>query len=251
MGVSAVTERSEPPEDETESACESPEPADDQGEASSSARKGSTTRGMARGPFNFRLMPETQLNSLLSLADLANRIVPEPPAISTFVSGLSSLMPASARLPWPRIEELVLPALRLPDSVSRTDYASFFPKIEVAFPKVGLPDLSSFPQLSQFALSPAFVRMLERLRESLPPNWPDDIDLDKVTTIVQDEGLPLVWVPRAEIVTELLAAPDRTARVEVLLTHLDEVVDACRVVLGDVSHTSLSGQQPLVSDLAI
>jgi len=67
-------------------------------------------------------------------------------------------------------------------------------------------------QLSQFAASPAFLRMLERLRESLPPNWPDDIDLDKVRTIVQDEGLPLVWVPRAEIMTELLAAPDRTAR---------------------------------------
>ena len=87
--------------------------------------------------------------------------------------------------------------------------------------------------------------MLERLRESLPPNWPDDIDLDKVITIVQDEGLPLVWVPRAEIVTELLAAPDRTARVEVLLTHPDELVDDCRGVLGDVTHTSLSGQQPL------
>ena len=31
----------------------------------------------------------------------------------------------------------------------------------------------------------------------------------------------------------------------VLLTHLDELVDDCRGVLGDVTHTSLSGQQPL------
>jgi len=109
MGVSAVIEGPEPPENETESACESPGPADDQGEASSSAGKGSASRGRARGPFTFRLMPETQLNSLLSLTDLANRIVPEPPAISTLMSDLSGIVPPSAMLPLPRIEELVLP----------------------------------------------------------------------------------------------------------------------------------------------
>ena len=108
MGVSVVTKGPEPPENETESACESPEPTDDQGEASSSAGK-SGTGGRARGPFTFRLMPETQLNSLLSLTDLANRIVPEPPAISTLMSDLSGIVPPSAMLPLPRIEELVLP----------------------------------------------------------------------------------------------------------------------------------------------
>jgi len=123
-----VTKGPEPPENETESACESPGPADDQGEASSSAGKGSASRGRARGPFTFRLMPETQLNSLLSLADLANRIVPEPPAISTLMSDLSGIVPPSAMLPLPRIEELVLPALRLPDSLSKIDYASFLPR---------------------------------------------------------------------------------------------------------------------------
>ena len=109
MGASVVTKGPEPPENETESACESPGPADDQGEASSSAGKGSASRGRARGPFTFRLMPETQLNSLLSLTDLANRIVPEPPAISTLMSDLSGIVPPSAMLPLPRIEELVLP----------------------------------------------------------------------------------------------------------------------------------------------
>lgn len=44
------------------------------------------------------------------------------------------------------------------------------------------------------------------------PSSPIDIELDKLITVVQDEGIPLVWVPREEIVAELLRAEDRPAR---------------------------------------
>jgi hypothetical protein len=50
---------------------------------------------------------------------------------------------------------------------------------------------------------------------------------------------------RAEIVTSLLAAPDRAARVEVLLAHEQEITADCRTVLGSISHDTLSGQLPL------
>jgi hypothetical protein len=89
------------------------------------------------------------------------------------------------------------------------------------------------------------AKLLEPLIRRLPPNWPRDVDLATAQSVIQEEGLPLVWVPRAEIVTSLLAAPDRQARVEILLAHESTVVSDCRAVLTDISHPTLSGQLPL------
>lgn len=192
-------------------------------------------------PYAFRPMPNIDLSSILDAAKFSELILPHLPDMSKIIQDFSRLVPPSTMLPLARFEELVLPALRVSEFAPKIDYAAFFPKLE-------LPDLTPFitrslPSLPQF--SPAFVATLERLRESLPPNWSSDIDLEKVTTVVQDDGLPLVWVPRAEIVTELLAAQDRAARVDVFLSHVDELVEDCRTVLSAVSHESLSGQLPL------
>ncbi|MDG4807231.1 hypothetical protein O7634_10780 [Micromonospora sp. WMMD1120] len=89
-------------------------------------------------------------------------------------------------------------------------------------------------------------RLFDQLRGYLPPNWPSGIDRHMVATIVQNEGLPLVWVPRREIVEELFAATDRNARIGVLLSHRGEVVEDCREVLADVSHPRLINQLPLI-----
>lgn len=48
--------------------------------------------------------------------------------------------------------------------------------------------------------------------------------------MVQDEGIPLVWVPRGEIVSDVLAAPDRQARIKILLARSGEVMQDCRDV---------------------
>jgi hypothetical protein len=123
----------------------------------------------------------------------------------------------------------------------------FAPKLNYTalFPRIEPPDFSAVlrPLLSD--LGKAFAPLVKRLLESLPPNWPIDIDFEMLTTVIRDDGLPLVWVPRAEIVTEVLATPDRRARVEVLISRADEVVEDCRAVLGEISHDAFSGQQPL------
>ena len=75
------------------------------------------------------------------------------------------------------------------------------------------------------------------------PYWRADID--KIISIIQNDGLPLVWVPRAQIVTEVLAASGPAARVRVLIDHANEVVEDCDIVLGAVTHSSLAGQVPL------
>ncbi len=57
-----------------------------------------------------------------------------------------------------------------------------------AFPKIELPDLSAFQ---------VTVGRFERQLESLPPNWSDDvIYYENLGTVIRDDGIPLVWVPR-------------------------------------------------------
>lgn len=141
--------------------------------------------------------------------------------------------PRPSTLGFARIIEVKVPSI-----APQRDFAALFPKIE-------LPDLSFVLRPLIADLGKAFAPLAKRLLESLPPNWPPDIDFDTLTTVIRDHGLPLVWVPRAEIVSDVLAAPDRRARVEVLISRADEVAEDCRAVLREVSHDMLSGQQPL------
>jgi hypothetical protein len=128
--------------------------------------------------------------------------------------------------------------VKVPRILPKRDFAALFPKIE-------LPDLSVVVRPLIADAGKALAPLVKRLRESLPPNWPLDISFGALTAVIRDDGLPVVWVPRAEIVTDVLAAPDRRARVEVLISHAGEVAEDCRAVLGEVSHAMFSGQQPL------
>jgi len=100
-------------------------------------------------------------------------------------------------------------------------------------------------QWSDTLLSPDFLALLEQVRRELPDNWPEDVDLDDVTEVIQDDGIPLVWVPPAAVVEEILEASDREARVDVLLTHIDDLIPDCRRVLADVHTTRPARQLPL------
>jgi len=161
---------------------------------------------------------------------------------------------------FPRIEPPDFSAL-IP-KVSLPDLSAYLPKLDLSYlsayaPRLDFPDLSAYmPKVELSDLIPALRPMMERIaeaaapladliRENLPHNWPPDIDLDVATTVIRDDGLPLVWVPRAEVIAELLDAPDRRARIEVLISHTDEVVEDCRATLDEVSHESLANQQPL------
>lgn len=55
--------------------------------------------------------------------------------------------------------------------------------------------------------------------------------LDEVARIAVEEGLPLAWVPRAEIVSALLDAGSAEQRVELLIVRADDVLDDCRRLL--------------------
>lgn len=90
-----------------------------------------------------------------------------------------------------------------------------------------------------------FTGLLESVKRWIPSNWPDDADYDRLEGLLNDDGLPAVWVPPASILAAMLAADDRDARVEVLLANADAVAADARAVLEDVTHGAFEGQVPL------
>jgi hypothetical protein len=138
-----------------------------------------------------------------------------------------------------------MPKLDVADFMPKLDVADFMPKLDVAdfMPKLDVADFMPKLQLNLPIpdLSATFAGIFKKLHDSQPPNWPVDIDIDRVVEVVQNDGLPLVWVPRAEVVVKVMAAHDRTSRIDVLLDHFDEVTSDCANVLADVDHANLSG----------
>lgn len=140
-------------------------------------------------------------------------------------------------IPMPRISSMDEHLRRVvANAMPKPDFGKLFPDLTAHLQALVLPDLRT-------TLAPFF----DRVWEWMPPNWPVGIDLDLAVTVFQDEGVPIVWVPRREVVEEMIAAPDRHARVKVLLSHTEEVVQDCRSVLAAVTHAQLAGQLPLVA----
>jgi hypothetical protein len=69
--------------------------------------------------------------------------------------------------------------------------------------------------------------------------------LDTITEVINDDGIPIVWVPRESIVEQVLAAGSRPARIAILLEHAADVASDCRAVLDEVTEPTLAGQIPL------
>jgi hypothetical protein len=104
---------------------------------------------------------------------------------------------------------------------------------------------SEAPQIDIWSVLPALQDLREWLRLHGMPNWPRGIDFKRACKIVLDDGLPLVWVPRAELVREVVDAQDREARVAVLRRHVSELMEDCRSVLQKKPLPTLAGQQTL------
>lgn len=98
------------------------------------------------------------------------------------------------------------------------------------------------PLLPTFELPADLVETLKRWREFIPPNWPRGVDVDRMTTAIADDGIPLVWAPRAEVVAEALAASDRAARVAALVARQELVIEDCRAVLADMNSPAYEGK---------
>jgi hypothetical protein len=101
--------------------------------------------------------------------------------------------------------------------------------------------------------SPGFAEQLQRVRERtrkyLPSNWPEELDWSAVWTVAVQEGFALVWVPRADIVTELLQAADHDGRWAVLAERASDIADDCAAVATTVTAEPLAQYRARVEEV--
>ena len=89
--------------------------------------------------------------------------------------------------------------------------------------------VASFPKID--------LRWIETLDRLLPGNlrglWQE---LDVVASVALDEGVPLSWIPRTEIVIALIEAGDPIERRRILSERRDDILDDCEAALASTSH---------------
>ncbi|MBD1269933.1 helix-turn-helix domain-containing protein [Aeromicrobium tamlense] len=143
----------------------------------------------------------------------------------------------------------------------KIDYSDLFPKIDTTalFPKIDYralfskPDYTSiFPRIDYEKLLPRpdFSELRDWARELRrrwwPPNWPAEVpSFEVLNEILNEDGIPLVWVPRQSIVEALFAAKDRRERVEILLNERSAVTRDCQEATAKMTHPRTSGSKPL------
>lgn len=101
----------------------------------------------------------------------------------------------------------------------------------------------AMPGLTQIAeMATAMVR------DARPPNWSEDVGLDlaKLKQVTEVEGIPLVYVPRAEIVVALLGAADFEGRLSILDDRYEDICSDCRTALKNPVDSQVADRAQLV-----
>ena len=89
---------------------------------------------------------------------------------------------------------------------------------------------------------PALAAAMNWLR---PRNWHGTgLTPDRILPIAEENGIPIVWVPSAEVIQELAAA-DPQHRIGVLCSHTDAVLDQCDSLLDRCDDPAIGDARPL------
>jgi len=92
---------------------------------------------------------------------------------------------------------------------------------------------------------------LLKQRSFVPYNWPEDFEryLLAIEKILNEEGLPLAWVPRHSILMKLLEAKSVERRLKILRKNRDAVLEDCAEILDELDYEFLIAQIPLARDV--
>jgi hypothetical protein len=93
-------------------------------------------------------------------------------------------------------------------------------------------------------LRPILEQWKRAWEEALPPNWEgfEPEDISSVVQLIEKTGYCLVWIPRAEILREIMGAGDGEAT-RILLAHRDEVLDDASALLAEVEDDDLAPER--------
>ncbi len=123
---------------------------------------------------------------------------------------------------------------------------------KIAVPKFTMPPIPTFTvPTGMFDVLRGFDWDAFERRIRVPRNWPTAYEqyLPGLVSMVNDEGIPVAWVPRWELLETLLGSSDAEARSLLLVKHRDEILYDCEAALDDVSDLSLMPLMPTVQEL--
>lgn len=190
------------------------EPEDEQPEyeqPAAPAKAGPPREPLPRG---FRIDPSV----LRGLRDAVNAV--DPRTLERFRQGVAAVAAFPPEF-WRR-KIPAMPALFDMDKIRK-------PLAGIVLPKIDLAGLAA---------------ALERAKEALPPNWDGLNHYEVLGEIAKDDGIPVVWVPRASVLADLVGAPGRAERVKILLARQDEITEDCRSVVAEVTDLDLVPRAP-------
>lgn len=91
-----------------------------------------------------------------------------------------------------------------------------------------------------------FSKLEKQLEAIYPANWPRPApDFDRIEEVLETDGIPIVHIPRAEIVQAIADAPDYDARIQIVEERADEIAEDCATALDRDYHDGLAKQLPL------
>lgn len=187
-------------------------------------------------PWNFlRHISESQTSLITNQQAIARAFLPIANVLDQQRDQLSLLLNRRLALDVPNFavhcEQITLAAY-----AQLRDPAKRWSELVTAITRPLVSQLFSTTGISQVAA--AFAEISARY---LPANWRGhDIDMDDVWRVAKAEGLALVWVPRGEIVAELLAADDTDARWQLLAAKSSDIVEDCSAVVAGVELAELA-----------
>lgn len=76
-----------------------------------------------------------------------------------------------------------------------------------------------------------WAALADRLAAIIPSNWSSDVEYEAALAILNDGGVPLVWVPRAEVVVLIVNAADEESRRVVLASKASWILADVRTCL--------------------
>jgi len=87
----------------------------------------------------------------------------------------------------------------------------------------------------------AVARAWERAK---PANW-EPLSLsqwERLPEVAFGDGIPIAWVPRRELLTQLLSAADRAERIQLLVEHESVILADCAACLEECTESSLADE---------
>ncbi|QAY74247.1 hypothetical protein ET445_13855 [Agromyces protaetiae] len=167
------------------------------------------------------------------LAALQTDIIPK--AQLAAISSLAAAIPRT--IVMPSLPPDLTESIRSMAQAVASSQASALAQITAHMPQ--LPDLSGFQKmLAGTALSPGILEWLRTAHR--PGNWSDAVEeqIDAVVELVNDDGIPVAWVPRTATLEELLTASSGNERSLILIARRDEILEDCASALARLEDDS-------------